>query len=95
MPESYKKVRLITAANGLTSNGSYLGFINGQTAQMVGIHGPLVIGSNGLQSNLNGVTYFGSTYGNLVKISAAPGAVVPVHCQNIMPQTYDVLGLVL
>lgn len=94
MPESYKKTRLITPLNMPMDPLSYIGFINGATAQMVGIAGPFIYATGGSVSNANGVTYYGSTFGNLVKFSVGPGALVPIHVSNIVPKDFDVLGLI-
>jgi len=93
MAESYKRTRIIPASTGVTY-GSYVGFINGATAQMVGLASPFLGTTLNAATNAYGITYYGSTLGSLAKVSVGPSQLVPVHVSAIIPQTYDVIGLI-
>lgn len=92
MPESYKKSRLISPNQA--NEYPVIGFINGPTAQMIGVAGPFIYATAGTLSNAVGVTFYGSTFGNLVKFSVGAGVHIPIHANFVVPKDFDVLGLI-
>lgn len=78
MAEAYKKAKLITTAG---SSSGFVGFQNsGSAAQNVTIKGPFIYGATA------GYT------GQIVTFNVAAGAIVPLVCAEITPQTNPVLG---